>query len=190
MSDQFPSGQPPPGLLLVFESPSVHSDAPNLPPRVLRRVDRPLRPIEVSAVLTGVEEIYLVSLMRDTPPPDAWRGSDWLWETHGRSLQVRLKAVRLESPLHVLLDLPWPVYATAFSGFAFGLAHVFGAPLRAAAAFERARADFWETRLAADKRKQEWLEWKRAEAEKRVPFKLREVQIRAHLPASGEKEPD
>jgi hypothetical protein len=74
-----------------------------------------------------------------------------------------------------------------FSAFAYGLAHVFGAPARAAELFESAREDFWSTRLAGEQPKPEWLEWQgwleyKYEQVQIVPFRLSEVDVVLTLP--------
>jgi hypothetical protein len=174
MTGEVPAGQPavePPRMSLVFERAGT--------------VD-PIRPIEVAAILTGVEEIFLVTLLRDAPPPDH-RGRDWAWEYDAQSLQIQLTGLELASRLRLLLTLPWHVYTVPFSAFAYGLAHVFGAPARAAELFESAREDFWSTRLAGEQPKPEWLEWQgwleyKYEQVQIVPFRLSEVDVVLTLP--------
>src|SRR5919198_6265378 len=58
MSGEVAAAQPavePPQMLLVFARAAT---------------DAPIRPIEVAAVLNSIEEIFLVCLLRDAPPPD------------------------------------------------------------------------------------------------------------------------
>ena len=57
-------------------------------------------------------------------------------------------ALRLESPLQSCSRCRGTSYTVPFSAFAYGVAHVFGAPAQAAPLFDRAREDFWSTRLA------------------------------------------
>jgi hypothetical protein len=138
-------------------------------------------------VLSSLEEIFLVTLLRDAPPPDHQRRA-WVWDYDAESLNVGLAGLRLESPLEILLALPWHVYTVPFSAFAYGLAHVFGAPTTAAPVFDRAREDFWSTRLAGGSAESEWMGWqawleyKHEEVERTVPFRLREVDITLTLP--------
>ena len=169
-----------PDMLLVFES----MDAAG-----------PVRPVQVAAVLSGLEEVFLVTLLRDAPPPDH-RRREWAWDFDTELPHVGLAGLRLESPLEILLAQPWHVYTVPFSAFAYGLAHVFGAPTTAAPVFDRAREDFWSTRLAGDSPEPEWMEWqawleyKHEEVERTVPFRLREVDIALTLPPGPEAPPD
>ena len=54
--------------------------------------------------------------------------------------------------------------------------------------FDRAREDFWSTRLAGGSPRPEWMEWqawleyKHEEVERTVPFRLSEVDITLTLP--------
>jgi hypothetical protein len=138
--------------------------------------------VEAATVLSSVEEIYLASLDRGWPPPDFREQPMWASEVKVFSMQLWLRAARLESPFHVLLELPWPAYGASFAGFALGLAHVFGVPLKGPAKFEQAREDFWKHRLEADKAKQEWLDWKREQVERHTPFRLKEMREATALP--------
>ena len=163
---------------------------------VFERIDAagPLRPIQVAAVLSGLEEVFLVTLLRDVPPPDH-RRREWAWDFDAQSLHIGLAGLRLESPLEILLALPWHVYTVPFSAFAYGLAHVFGAPTTSAPVFDRAREDFWSSRLASDSPEPEWMEWqawleyKHEEIERTAPFRLREVDIALTLPPGPEAPP-
>jgi hypothetical protein len=153
--------------------------------------DEPVRPIEVAAVLTSLEEIFLVTLLRDAPPPDH-RGRDWAWDYDTQSLHIQLTGVDLAPTLRVLVTIPWHVYTVPFSAFAYGLAHVFGAPATSATLFERAREDFWSTRLAGEQPKPEWLEWQawlelKYEQVQLVPFRLAEVDVVLSLPPEGDE---
>ena len=165
-----------PQMLLVFEGMGAAG---------------PIRPVQVAAVLSGLEEIFLVTLLRDAPPPDHQRRA-WAWDYDAESLHIGLAGLRLESPLEILLALPWHVYTLPFSAFAYGLAHVFGAPTTAAPVFDRAREDFWSSRLAGDSPKPEWIEWqawleyKHEEVARTVPFRLSEVDIALTLPPAPE----
>jgi hypothetical protein len=166
------------------------------PPRLLLGFARaatpdPVRPIEVAAVLTSVEEIFLVTLLRDAPPPDH-RGRDWAWDYDTQALHVQLTGIDLGPVLTVLLTLPWHVYTVPFSAFAYGLVHVWGSPSSEATLFARAREDFWSTRLAGDDLKPEWLEWQawlelKYEQVQLVPFRLSEVDVVLTLPPEGEE---
>jgi hypothetical protein len=174
MTGEGPAGQPavePPRMLLVFDHAGT---------------DDSLRPIEVAAILTCIEEVFLVTLLRDAPPPDH-RGRDWAWDYDAQSLNIRLTRLELGSSLRVLVTIPWHVYTVPFSAFAYGLAHVFGAPARAATLFNSAREDFWSTRLAGEQPKPEWLEWQgwlevKYEEVQPVPFRLTEVDVVLTLP--------
>jgi hypothetical protein len=179
MTGEVTAGQPavePPRMLLVFERAAS---------------DDPVRPIEVAAILTSLEEVFLVTLLRDTPPPDH-RGRDWAWDYYAESLHVRLTALDL-APLRVEVAIPWHVYTVPFAAFSYGLAHVFGAPAQAAPLFERAREDFFSTRLAGEP-KPEWLEWQawlelKYEQLQIVPFRLDAVDILLALPPEHDPEP-
>ena len=167
-----------PRMLLIFEG----LDADEL-----------IRPAQVAAVLTALEEIFLVTLLRDAPPPDHAR-REWALDYDAQAVQIGLEGLTLESPLHVELALPWHAYTVPFSAFAYGVAHVFGAPSHSAPLFERAREDFWITRLAGDNAKAEWMEWqawleyKHEEVVRLVPFHLAEVDIELTLPPPREPE--
>jgi hypothetical protein len=166
-----PAGEPP-RMLLVFDRVAT---------------DDAIRPIEVAAILSSLEEIFLVTLLRDAPPPDH-RGREWAWDYDTQSLHIRLAGLQLASPLEILVSLPWHVYTLPFSAFAYGIAHVFGVPSRSAPMFERSREDFWSTRLAAADPKPEWLEWqswlelKHEQVEQTVGFRLSEVDVALTLP--------
>jgi hypothetical protein len=153
-----------------------------------------VRPAQVAAVLTALEEIFLVTLLRDAPPPDHTR-REWALAYDDQAVQIGLEGLTLESPLHVVLALPWHVYTVPFSAFAYGVAHVFGAPSQSAPVFDRAREDFWSSRLAGGSPKAEWMEWqawleyKHEEVLRTVPFHLAEVDIELTLPPALEPEP-
>jgi hypothetical protein len=152
-----------------------------------------VRPAEVAAVLMALEEIFLVTLLRDAPPSDHTR-REWALDFEPDSAQIGLEGLTLESSLHLVLALPWHAYTVPFSAFAYGVAHVFGAPSHAAPLFDRAREDFWSTRLAGDNPKAEWMEWqawleyKHEQVVRLVPFHLAEVDIELTLPPAGEPE--
>jgi hypothetical protein len=165
-----------PRMLLVFEGLGA---------------DELIRPAQVAAVLTALEEIFLVTLLRDAPPRDHAR-REWALDYDAQAQQIGLEGLTLESPLHVVLALPWYAYTVPFCAFAYGVAHVFGAPSQSAPLFDRAREDFWTTRLAGDSPKAEWMEWqawleyKYEEAARTVPFRLAEVDIAPALsPEAG-----
>jgi hypothetical protein len=168
-----------PRMLLVFEG---------LPD------DEVVRPAQVAAILTALEEIFLVTLLRDTPPPDHPR-REWALDYDAQAQNIGLDGLALESAVHVLLALPWHVYTVPFSAFAYGVAHVFGAPARSAPLFERAREDFFSSRLAGEEPKAEWMEWqawlehKHEEIVRLVPFRLGEVDIELTLPPEPEADP-
>jgi hypothetical protein len=178
MSGEVTAGQPAtdaPRMLLVFD----------------RTQEDPIRPVQVGAVLSSLEEIFLVTLLRDAPPPDH-HGRDWAWDYDAQSLHINLAGLTFGSPLQVLVGLPWHAYTLPFCAFAYGIAHVFGAPTTAAPVFDRAREDFWSSRLACEEPKPEWLEWqawlelKHEEVEQAVPFRLSEVDIALSLPPEAE----
>jgi hypothetical protein len=154
-----------------------------------------VRPAQVAAILTTLEEIFLVTLKRDAPPPDHPR-REWALDYDAQAMNVGLEGLTLESRLHVLLAPPWHVYTVPFSAFAYGVAHVFGAPPRSAPVFDRAREDFWTSRLAGGNPKAEWMEWqawlehKHEEVLRLVPFSLAEVDIELTLPPEPEPDPD
>jgi hypothetical protein len=155
--------------------------------------DELIRPAQAAAVLTALEEIFLVTLLRDAPPRDHAR-REWALDYDAQAEQIGLEGLTLESPLHVVLALPWYVYTVPFCAFAYGVAHVFGAPSQSAPLFDRAREDFWSTRLAGDSPKAEWMEWqawleyKHEEVVRLVPFHLAEVDIKLSLPPAIEPE--
>jgi hypothetical protein len=146
-----------------------------------------VRPVQVAAALSSLEEIFLVTLLRDAPPPDH-RRRDWASDYAAQSLHIRLEGLALGASLEIVLALPWHVYTVPFSAFAYGVAHVFGAPSTSAPVFDRAREDFWSSRLAGDTPKAEWMEWqawleyKYEESARTVPFRLAEVDIAPALP--------
>jgi hypothetical protein len=152
-----------------------------------------VRPAQVAAILTALEEIFLVTLLRDAPPPDHPR-REWVLDYDTQTMQVGLEGLALQAQLHVLLALPWHVYTVPFSAFAYGVAHVFGVPSQAAPLFDRAREDFWSSRLAGGSPKAEWMEWqawlehKHEEIVRLVPFHLAEVDIELTLPPEPEPE--
>ena len=80
----------------------------------------------------------------------------------------------------------------AVLGLPYGIAHVFGAPTTAAPMFDRAREDFWSSRLACEEPRPEWLQWqawlelKHEEVARLVPFQLSEVDIALSLPPEAE----
>jgi hypothetical protein len=169
------------------------------PPRMLLVFDgvgagELIRPAEVAAVLTALDEISLVTLLRDAPPPDHAR-REWALDYDAEAAPLGLEGLTLESRLHVVLALPWHAYTVPFSAFAYGVAHVFGAPSQSAPLFERAREEFWSTRLAGDSPKAEWMQWqawleyKHEEVVRLVPFHLGEVDIEMTLPPALEPEP-
>ena len=174
-----PGGDETPRMLLVFDGVGASTA---------------IRPVQVAAVLSGLEQIFLATLLRDAPPPDHAR-REWIWDYDAQSLHVRLEGLRLESPLQVLLALPWHVYTVPFSAFAYGVAHVFGPPSRSAPLFDRSREDFWSSRLAGGSPKAEWMEWqswleyKHEEVARTVPFELGEVDIAVTLPPDREAPP-
>ena len=149
--------------------------------------DELVRPAHVAAILTALEEIFLVTLLRDAPPPDHPR-REWALGYDTEAAQVGLEGLTLDPPLHVLLALPWHVYTVPFSAFTYGVAHVFGAPSRSAPMFDRAREDFWSSRLSGSSPNAEWMEWqawlehKHEQVVRIVPFRLAEVDIELTLP--------
>jgi hypothetical protein len=146
-----------------------------------------VRPVHVAAALSSLEEIFLVTLLRDAPPPDH-RGREWASDYDAQSLHVRLEGLAFGPSLEILLALPWHVYTVPFSAFAYGVAHVFGAPSTSAPVFDRAREDFWSSRLAGEAPQAEWMEWqgwleyKYEEVARTVPFRLAVVDIAPTLP--------
>ena len=162
----------PPEMVLVFE---------------VAPADERVRPAHVGALLSSIEEIFLVTLLRDAPPPD-YHGREWVWDYDAEGLTVRLARTRFDEQLEVVLSLPWYVYTVPFSAFAYGVAHVFGAPSSSAPLFDRAREDFWSSRLAGGNPTPEWMEWqawleyKHEEVARTVPFDLGEVDIAMQLP--------
>ena len=109
-----------------------------------------------------------------------------------RPVQVGPRRPDPRLALQVLVGLPWHAYTLPFCAFAYGIAHVFGARTTAAPVFDRAREDFWSSRLAGDEPKPDWLEWqawlelKHEQAELAIPFRLSDVDIALSLspPAS------
>jgi len=166
----------PPGLLLEFTEPGYE----DMPPQLRYPV-----PADVAAVLTTVEAIYNVTVLNfPTPTPGEDGELEWLRRYSARSRRLGVRAIRMESPLQILLELPWPVYATGFAGLAYGISHVLGVPYRAAARFYGARDEYWTMRLQEAKSKEEWLDWKAQQAERQIPFRLMRVEETNRLPAS------
>jgi hypothetical protein len=176
--DPAATAQTPP-MLLIFQSISDGG---------------PVRPVQVAAVLSSLEEIFLVTLLRDAPPPDH-RRRDWAWDYDAESEHIGLAGLRLESPLEIVVTLPWHVYTVPFAAFAYALAHVFGPPATSAPVFDRAREDFWSSRLAGDSPQAEWMQWqawleyKHEEVARTVPFRLSEVDIELTLPPASDAPP-
>lgn len=165
----------PPGLLLELEATNLE----DLPPPL-----RFVRPVDVASVLTTIEAIYIVTVLNAPPPRlDEKAELEWVRQQVARSRRLGMRAVRMESPLQVLLELPWPVYAAGFSGFMYGIAHVLGVPYRAATRFYDARDEYWTSRLREARSKEEWLDWKADRAEREIPFRLTSVQEASNLPS-------
>ena len=150
--------------------------------------DEPIRPVQVAAVLSGLEEVFLVTLLRDAPPPDH-RRREWVWDYDAQSLHVGLAGLRLESPLRDPARAPVARLHGPFSAFAYGVAHVFGAPAhRRAAVRPRPRGLLEQPPRGRAARSAEWMEWqawleyKHEEVERTVPFRLAEVDIALTLP--------
>ena len=186
-------------LRLVFEGQWRTPDR-NLPEE-LRRIQEghwaPIRPVEAAAVITAIEEIYLAGIRHDLPPRRYQKRLDWAVNAHARSLTLRVKAIRLGSPLHIVLDIPPPAYVPAFAFFAYGLAKVFGMPYRAAAIFERAREDYFNQRLDTAEAKDRWLDYKANRAARESQFRLRAVDAEplgdsktVEKPIQSEEDPD
>jgi hypothetical protein len=177
------------GLQLTFEGEWYTPD-PRLP-KGLREISSghwvPVRPIEVAVVLSTVEEIYFASIRGDLPPPDYRDRPHWAVEADARSLTMRLHSLRMGSPLHVILDMPATIYVSTFAAFAYGLGHIFGVPYRAAAAFERARESYFEQRHATARAKDEWLDYKAQQVERRTSLRLKAVDIVTRVPNDEER---
>ena len=119
--------------------------------------DGPIRPVQVAAVLRALEEIFLAPFCATRPRPitPARMGLG----LRRQSLHIGLAGLRLESPLQVLLALPWHVYTGPFSAFAYGVAHVFGPPTaRHPCSIARARTSGAPASPASSP-KAEWMEW-------------------------------
>jgi hypothetical protein len=72
-----------------------------------------------------------------------------------------VRTIQLGSPLEFVFEIPWEAWAVGGSAFLGGLATLFGVPMKAAAEFEKARAEFWRSRLEADDAKRRWIESRR-----------------------------
>ena len=59
-----PGGDETPRMLLVFDGVGAGAA---------------IRPVQVAAVLSGLEQIFLATLLRDAPPPDHQR-REWVWD--------------------------------------------------------------------------------------------------------------
>jgi hypothetical protein len=127
--------------------------------------------------MTAIEEVYLASIRADLPPADYRQRPAWAAEADARSCTLRVETVRMSSPLQVLLDLPAPKYVSTFAAFAYGLGHVLGVPYRAAAAFERARASYFEARHKSAEAKDAWLDYKAERVARETKLRLRAVDI-------------
>jgi hypothetical protein len=167
-----------PRLLLEFERPYwVYTPSP--------RPTRAIRPVDVAAVLTTLEAIYLVTALA-IPPPEAEQGElEWVREQKDR---LRVKALRMESPLQILLEVPWPIHAAAFGSLAYGVSYVLGVPYRASARFHRAREEYFESRTAASGAKERWLDRKAETAKRSLHFKLSRVAEVSQLPPHDDDE--
>ena len=148
----------------------------------------PLRPVQVAAVLSGLEEVFLVTLLRDAPPPDH-RRREWAWDFDAQSLHIVLAGLRLESPLDILLALPWHVYTVPFSAFAYGwpTSSAPPPPPRRCSTARARTSGAAVSRATAPKAEwmewQAWLEYKHEEVERTVPFRLRRGRHRADAAA-------
>jgi hypothetical protein len=78
---------------------------------------------------------------------------------------------------------------TGFGAFAYGLAHVFGVPFRAASSFYGARESYYESRLAADEAKQRRLDWKAEKRERLVPSNFEKCVMPSPPPPGAEEPP-
>jgi hypothetical protein len=101
-------------------------------------------------------------------------------------LPPRVATIEFGSPLEITLQLAEVVWPEGV-GFLFigALAMIFKLPVR----FQEERQQFWQTRLAADQAKREWIEWTEAEY-RRLPIRLDEVvlpeEAAEYLPDEGE----
>lgn len=75
-------------------------------------------------------------------------------------LRPRVERIQLGSPLEISLELVEVIWRVGV-GFTFAgaLAMIFKLPAR----FQKERWQFWQTRLAADKAKRDWIEWTEAQ---------------------------
>jgi hypothetical protein len=58
--------------------------------------DELIRPAQVAAVLTALDEIFLVTLLRDAPPPDHAR-REWALDYDAQAVQIGLETARRPS---------------------------------------------------------------------------------------------
>jgi hypothetical protein len=167
-----------PGLELTFE-PTWRPTDPRLPEGLRTRPGTWgwVRPGDVGVVMTAIDEIWLASIRADLPPADYRRRESWAMAEDPRSFTARVSAIRMGSPLQVILDLPAPLYVSTFAAFAYGLGHVLGIPYRAAAAFHNARKSYFEARHESAKAKDAWLEYKAEQVQSETQFRLRSVEV-------------
>jgi hypothetical protein len=98
--------------------------------------DELIRPAQVAAVLTALEEIFLVTLLRDAPPRDHAR-REWALDYDAQAEQIGLEGLALEVSLHVAVR----PHRSASAPSPTDRARVRRAP-RSAPLFDRAREDF------------------------------------------------
>lgn len=76
---------------------------------------------------------------------------------------ICVRRIHYGSPLKIVVELPWQIYAVAGPALLCGLGFMFSAPYRAMGAVHLARADFWNQRLLASRARRAYLEWRRVE---------------------------
>jgi len=103
--------------------------------------------VDVGALLRDIETLY-------------WLCADTREDVNPSEFRMRVAHLHLGSPLELVLELPSVVWHLGF-GFTFAgaLAMIFKLPAR----YQQERWHFWQTRLAADKAKRDWVEWREAE---------------------------
>jgi hypothetical protein len=174
--------RPLPGLFLEFREAEAFADAPP--------AFRSPRAVDIAGVLSTIDALYAVEVLDFEPPTPDQGELEWVAGHHILSRRMTLKAARFESPLQILLELPAYAYVTAgaFGGFLGTISYVFGVPYKAAAWFHRARAEYFESRIDAYDKKQEWLD-RKAQQVKRIPFELHRLDSAEKLPPRADDPP-
>lgn len=152
-----------------------------------------VRPVHASELLRDIEELYWtfspaadflpldlgVDAQPGWIPPDAMLAHREIGDSgEPAPIAATLGEVRVGS-LEIIIEIPWEVWVAGISAFTLALSRLFGVPGR----FQKARVAFWQNRLEADQKKQEWLEWKRQQQDRHRVLGLTRATIREPGPA-------